>query len=110
MAADILMVHCSVPDARTAEAIARTLVEERLAACVTIVPGVRSVYRWQGAIEAADECQLVAKTAASQFEALRDRLIALHPYELPEVVAVKLELGSPEYLDWVRRESESPAD
>ena len=110
MAADILMIHCTVPDAKTAEAIARTLVEERLVACVNIVPGMRSVYRWLGAIEVADECLLVAKTADSRFEALRDRLIALHPYELPEVVAVKVQFGSTEYLDWVRRESAGAAD
>lgn len=110
MPADILMVHCTVPDAETAERIGRTVVDERLAACVNILPGVRSIYRWDGAVESADELLLIAKTTRSSFDALRDRLVALHPYELPQVVAVKLELGSADYLDWVRRETAGTAD
>src|SRR5688572_17743394 len=105
MAADILMVYCTVPDAETAERLARAVVSERLAACVNVLPGIRSIYRWDGAVESSDELLLIAKTARSSFDALRDRLVALHPYELPEIVAVKLDLGSPDYVDWVRRES-----
>ena len=101
---ELLMVHCTVPDGEAAARIARALVEERLAACVQVLPGVRSTYRWNGAIETADEVLLVAKAARSSFEALRVRLAALHPYELPEIVAVKVDLGSADYLDWALAE------
>ena len=105
---ELVMVYCTAPDRDTAERLARTVVEERLCACVNVLPGVRSVYRWDGAVESADEVLLVAKTARSRFPALRDRLVALHPYELPEVVAVKVELGTAAYLDWALRESSGP--
>jgi len=97
----VQLVLCTCPDAETARGIARTLVEERLAACVNVVPGLHSTYRWQGAVESADEVLLLAKTTQDRFPALRDRLVALHPYELPEVIAVDVAAGSPAYLDWV---------
>ena len=99
------LVLVTVPSGADGERIARALVEERLAACVNVLPGVRSTYRWQGAVESAAEVLLVAKTAASRFDALRDRVKSLHPYELPEIVAVKVALGSADYLDWALRES-----
>jgi len=102
---ELVMVWCTAPDEEAAARIARALVEERLAACVNVLPGVRSTYRWQGAVESAAEVLLVAKTAASRFDALRDRVKSLHPYELPEIVAVKVALGSADYLDWALRES-----
>ena len=76
-------------------------VEERLAACVNVVPGVRSVYRWHGAIETADEALLVIKTTAAAFDALAARVRALHPYSLPEVVAPPLAAALAAYLAWV---------
>ena len=95
----------TAPDAETAARIARTLVQERLAACVNLLPGVRSIYRWQGAIEDAAEVLLVMKTRAERVEALAERLRALHPYELPELVVLPVAGGSSGYLDWVLAEA-----
>lgn len=98
-AGQIVLTAC--PDAETAGRIARALVEERLAACVNILPPMRSVYRWKGQTEEASELLLVIKCSAARFPALRDRLRALHPYELPEIVAVPILDGLPEYLAWI---------
>lgn len=98
-ACQIVLTTC--PDAETAGRIARALVEERLAACVNILPPMRSVYRWKGQVEEANEQLLVIKSVTAQFTALRDRLRALHPYELPEIVAVPILDGLPEYLAWL---------
>ena len=95
------LVFCSCPDSDTAQRLAAALVEARLAACVSLLPPMRSVYRWQGAIEQADEVLLLAKTAADRTPALVSRLRELHPYELPEIVAVEAAAGLPAYLDWV---------
>ena len=103
--APLRVVLLTAPDAATAERLARALVEERLAACVNLVPGVRSVYRWQGQVEDASEFLLVAKTRADRSAALALRVRELHPYELPEVLELAVPGGSAEYLDWVRKES-----
>jgi periplasmic divalent cation tolerance protein len=84
-----------------AERIARALVEERLAACVNVVPGVVSVYRWKGAVEREGELLLVIKTMADRVEALKARLLELHPYELPEVVVIPIGGGHGAYLAWL---------
>jgi periplasmic divalent cation tolerance protein len=84
-----------------AQKIARTLVEERLAACVNIVPGVVSVYRWKDAVEQEAELLLVIKTMGDKLEALKTRLLALHPYELPEVVVLPIGGGHEAYLEWL---------
>jgi len=97
----IHLVFCSCPDADTAQRLAVTLVEARLAACVSVLPPMRSTYRWQGTVEQAEEVLLLAKTAADRVPALVERLQALHPYELPEIVAVESAAGLPAYLDWV---------
>jgi periplasmic divalent cation tolerance protein len=85
---DVRVVLLTAPDATTAERIATALVEERLAACVNVVPGMRSTYRWEGAVQRDDELLLVAKTRADRLAALTARVCALHPYELPEVLAL----------------------
>jgi periplasmic divalent cation tolerance protein len=95
----------TAPDADTAARIARALVEERLAACVNLVPGVRSIYRWRGKVEDEAEVLLVAKTRADRLGPLAKRLRELHPYELPELVALGDAGGLEEYLDWVREEA-----
>ena len=95
----IVLTTC--PDGDCAERIARALVEEGLAACVNILPPTRSIYRWKGKIEDATEQLLVIKSTLARFPAIRDRLRALHPYELPEIIAVPIADGLPEYLAWL---------
>lgn len=99
------VVLLTAPDAASAEGLARALVEERLAACVNLVPGVRSIYRWQGRVEDASEVLLVVKTRAELGAALAARVRELHSYELPEVLELGVAGGSAEYLDWVRKET-----
>lgn len=95
------IVLSTCPDAATARTIATALVEQGLAACVNIVPGIESVYQWQGKIENSAELLLIIKTRADHYPALEQALRALHPYELPEVVAVPLATGLPAYLGWI---------
>ena len=101
----VLLAYSTCPDAASADSIARTLVEERLAACVNRIPGVQSTYRWQGQIEQSDEVLLLIKTTADRLEAMTERLRALHPYELPELVAVEIRSGLPAYLAWIAAET-----
>jgi periplasmic divalent cation tolerance protein len=100
-----LLCLCACPDDANATRIAEALVEERLVACVNLLPGMRSYYRWQGALERADEVLLLAKTADDRADALRERILALHPYELPEVILVEVDGGLPAYLDWIAAET-----
>jgi periplasmic divalent cation tolerance protein len=106
---DVLLVLCTCPDEASAAQLARALVEEGLAACVNRLPGVRSTWRWEGAIQDASEVMLVIKTVEARFEALRERLVALHPYELPEVIAVKVAAGLAPYLRWIEAETAAAA-
>jgi len=108
MTDDVLMVFTTMPDAARAEHLARTLIESRTAACVNILAGCRSVYRWRGAVESADETPLVIKTTRSRYPDLERELRALHPYEVPEIVAIPVMAGLAGYLDWVR-DSVAPA-
>ena len=96
------VVLSTCPDPSTAEAVARALVDERLAACVNLVPGVRSIYRWQDAVEQADEILMVIKTTAANVDALTARVAQLHPYEVPEVIALEAEGVSDAYLAWLQ--------
>lgn len=95
----------NLPDRDTALALARTLVETRVAACVNVLAGCTSVYRWQGVTEEAEEVPLIAKTTAACYPALEAAIRAHHPYELPEIVAVPIERGLPAYLQWVADET-----
>ncbi|MBL8299873.1 MAG: divalent-cation tolerance protein CutA [Rhodanobacteraceae bacterium] len=97
----VLTVYCCVPDIEVADRIARALVQEGLAACVNRLPGVVSTYRWNGEIRADTELLLLVKTTRARFEALRARIVTLHPYELPEIIAVDVTLGHEPYLAWV---------
>ncbi|MCA1804769.1 MAG: divalent-cation tolerance protein CutA [Xanthomonadaceae bacterium] len=92
----------TVPDRETGERIAAALVTERLAACVNILPGVTSIYEWQGEVQRDGECLLLIKTRKSLYSRLESRLLALHPYELPELLAVPLEGGLAGYLQWIQ--------
>ena len=91
----------TVGSGEDAERIARALVERRLAACVNVIPGVASFYRWQGEVCRDEERLLVIKTRVERLEALREALVALHPYELPELVALPIEAGHATYLAWL---------
>jgi periplasmic divalent cation tolerance protein len=102
---DAIVVLCSCPDEPTAERIARALVGERLAACVQRMTGVRSVYRWEGLLKDEPEVLLVIKTTNSAYRALEMRLNALHPYDVPEIIALPVVAGSGTYLSWVGAES-----
>lgn len=100
-AREVLACLCTCPDAASARRIATALVEQRLAACVNLLPGVHSVYRWHDAVEHADEVLLLVKTTRAALPALQARLRALHPYELPELLAVECAGGLPAYLGWI---------
>jgi periplasmic divalent cation tolerance protein len=100
-----LLVLTNVPDVTIATAIARQLVEQRLAACVNVLPQVQSVYRWQGMIEEASEVTLLIKTTERHYAALEAAIRASHPYDLPEVIAMPIVQGLPQYLDWIVQET-----
>jgi periplasmic divalent cation tolerance protein len=102
MSTSVLIALCTCPDAEIAGRIARALVGEGLAACVSTVPGVTSVYLWEGAVQTDTEVQLLIKTTAARLPVLIDRVRELHPYELPEVIAVPVIGGLPDYLQWVQ--------
>lgn len=102
---DALLVLCTCPAAESAARIARTLVDERLAACVNRLPGVASVYRWQGEVHEDSEVLLLIKTRRELFEPLRARLVALHPYDVPEVIALEVAAGHAPYLEWLHAET-----
>jgi periplasmic divalent cation tolerance protein len=103
----ILVVMTTLPDRATAEKIARLLVDERLAACVSILAPCTSTYRWQGAVETADEIPLLIKTTQHVYARLEQRLRECHPYELPEILAVPASHGLPGYLQWIARETDT---
>ncbi len=102
---DALVVLVTTPTPERGAEIARALVEERLAACGNVVPGLRSIYRWEGKVQDDAEALLVLKTTRARFDALRDRVLALHPYEVPEVIALPVEAGSARYLAWIDAET-----
>jgi periplasmic divalent cation tolerance protein len=98
---DIQIVFCTVPDSDTGHRIAAQLVEYGLAACVNLIPGIESVYRWRGQLEKASEVLLMIKSRSADYADVEAAIEALHPYELPEIIAVPLSNGLPGYLDWV---------
>ena len=102
----IVLVLTTLSAAGEPESLARTLVEERLAACVNLLPPMTSVYRWKGAVEEDRERLLLIKTTRERLEALHARLGALHPYELPEFLVLPVDGGAAAYLDWVRNSVE----
>ena len=101
----VLLVLCMVPNEAAATAIAHALVEERLAACVNCLPGAVSTFRWEGRVQSEAELLLLIKTTTACFDALSARIVALHPYELPEVIAVDVSHGLDRYLIWVGSET-----
>jgi len=101
----ILLVQTNCPDGETAARIAAALVDEHLAACANILAPCASIYRWEGKVEMATETPLLLKTTVDRYAALEARLQELHPYEVPEVVAVPVQAGLPAYLEWVVAET-----
>jgi periplasmic divalent cation tolerance protein len=99
--AEALEVHVTCPDLEAAESLAQALVNEELAACVTIIPGVRSVYRFQGTLHDEQELLCLIKTHPAVFERLQERIVALHPYDVPEILAFAAHDGSRAYLAWL---------
>jgi periplasmic divalent cation tolerance protein len=100
-----LLVLTNLPDEAGAHALATALVTQRLAACVNVLAPCRSTYRWQGEIESAQEIPLLIKTTTERYPALEAAIRASHPYELPEIIAVPITHGLPEYLTWVATET-----
>ena len=101
MAEQILLAISSFPDVEIANRVAHTLVAEKLAACANIIPAVHSVYYWKGKVETAGEVIVFFKTRQDRQKALQDKLRSLHPYEVPEIVYLKIDRGLPDYLRWV---------
>ncbi|HEX6067035.1 MAG TPA: divalent-cation tolerance protein CutA [Longimicrobiales bacterium] len=104
-APDTLIVFTNLPDRASALELARVLVETRLAACVNVLGEISSVYRWKGEIANETEVAVLIKTRVAAYEALEARIKALHPYEIPEIVAVPVAGGLPAYLEWVAAET-----
>lgn len=98
-----MLAICTCPDSASASHLAHSLVEERLAACVNVVPGLTSVYRWEQRVHEDAEALLLLKTTAARLPALRDRVRELHPYDVPELIAVSIVDGLPDYLAWLRQ-------
>ena len=107
---DALLVLSNVPDMRTADAIARSLLQQRLAACVNILPAVRSMYRWQDSIEEAEEVTMLIKSTGGHYAEMERAIVALHPYDVPEIIAIPISAGLPAYLSWIADETRKGVD
>ena len=105
-----LLVLNTCPGSISAKKIAQDLIAEKLAACVNVVPGVQSYFRWTNKVDNANEYMLVIKTTTEAYDALEKRLKMLHPYELPEIIAVPIHTGLSEYLDWISTNTENETD
>jgi len=101
MPTSTLITLCTCPSQATAEEIASSLVEQGVAACINIIPTITSIYKWQGKLEKANEVLMLIKTDQSRYQDLERALTILHPYELPEIIAVPVEQGLAGYLNWV---------
>jgi periplasmic divalent cation tolerance protein len=102
---DGLLVITTLPDAETAAELAKNVVGERLAACANLIPALRSIYKWQGKIQDENEVLILFKTRQAHYENLKARILELHPYEVPEVLAIPVEQGYAAYLDWLATET-----
>ena len=106
MTTEYITVFITAPNEEEAAKISRTIVEERLAACVNIIGSVRSIYRWQGRIEDESEVLMVVKTKRTLFDRLQGRVKELHSYEVPEIIGLPVIEGSKQYLDWLGQETD----
>lgn len=101
----VLLVLSNLPDRASASRLAEALVERRAAACVNILASCTSVYRWQGSVETAEEVPVLIKTSRAAYPQLEKTIRELHPYELPEIIAISVDAGLPGYLNWVVQET-----
>ncbi len=104
---DATLVLTTLPNPEVAAKLAKSIVEEKLAACANLFPALRSVYRWDATIQDDNEVLVLFKTQKAHYERLKSRILELHPYELPEVLAIPVEQGHQAYLDWIARETTS---
>ncbi|MFL6417043.1 MAG: divalent-cation tolerance protein CutA [Bryobacteraceae bacterium] len=102
---DYVVLFCTCCNETEARQIAEALVESRLAACVNLLRGIQSVYRWEGQVETAHEVLLIVKSRAEHFDALQTRITELHSYTIPEIIALPITAGSEKYLNWIREET-----
>ncbi|WP_425892397.1 divalent-cation tolerance protein CutA [Aeromonas veronii] len=102
---DAIVVLCTCPDQTSADLLCEQLLNQRLAACINQLPGITSVYRWQGKVERTAEIQLIIKSRQSRFAELQAYIQANHPYEVPELLALPVSAGLPAYLDWINGET-----
>ena len=101
MAEQVLLALSTFPDAKTARRISNEVVTEKLASCANILPDIESIYRWKAKIETANETLVLFKVSENRYEQFQNKLRSLHPYEVPEIICVKIDNGLPEYLRWV---------
>lgn len=105
METSFILVMITTPSPETGKQIAEALVTQKLAACVNVLPGIRSIYAWKGALQQDDESLLIVKSRLELFEALQAAVRSLHPYEVPEIIALPVVAGAQSYLDWWRAET-----
>jgi periplasmic divalent cation tolerance protein len=96
-----ILVFCTVPDEKSALLISRTIVEEQLGACSSVIPGIESLYSWKSTIQQEQEFLLIIKTRSDLFDKLQEKILKIHPYEVPEIIAFPIIKGNPEYLKWI---------
>ena len=107
---EVKMVICTFPNMEKARQIGTSLVKMQLVACVNLIPGIQSVYSWEGKVEAQEEVMAFFKTSAARYDELEQKVMEMHPYELPELVVVDLADGLPAYLQWVLSSTQSADD
>ena len=105
LAPQALLVLSNAPNEEVAEQLARSIIDRRLAACVNILPAMRSIYRWEGVVEEAPEIAMQIKTTSAHYDELEAFIKAAHPYAVPEIIAIPIVDGLPAYLDWIEQET-----
>ncbi|TMB10796.1 MAG: divalent-cation tolerance protein CutA [Deltaproteobacteria bacterium] len=104
---DAILVLTTLPTADAAVEVAKALIGEKLAACANILPALRSIYRWEGKVQDENEVLVLLKSRQGQYESLKTRILELHPYDVPEILAIPIERGHGAYLDWIASETTS---
>jgi len=102
---EVILILITVPDAKSAECISTLLVDKRLAACVNTISGVSSLYRWEGKLNRDDELILMIKTVKENFDKICLTVISIHPYDMPEIIAIPIVSGATQYMEWIKNET-----